>query len=220
MKFYLDITLLPNVEANLGFLWQKVYQQIHIALVENSYLSDEIVINPQGEKEPLKRSNIALSIPKYGDKDYPLGDKIRLFFQSKQQLDSFDVEKTLKRLQDYVYISSIKDVPTIVKQYVCFQRKRIDGETRTADKLIKKARHISKKFTVDYEQLLAELKEKPLTEREKLPFIQVESQSSEKLENNDKTQFKLFIEKKLCNKSCKGTFSCYGLSKTATVPWF
>jgi len=34
MKSYVDITLLPNADIALYFLWEKVYQQIHIALVE------------------------------------------------------------------------------------------------------------------------------------------------------------------------------------------
>ena len=35
MNYYQDITLLPDADIGLYFLWQKVYQQIHLALVEN-----------------------------------------------------------------------------------------------------------------------------------------------------------------------------------------
>lgn len=51
MDYYQDITLLPDAEVNLGFLWQKVFQQVHIALVEHKVADN--------------RSAIALSIPKY-----------------------------------------------------------------------------------------------------------------------------------------------------------
>ncbi|MBL1422430.1 MAG: type I-F CRISPR-associated endoribonuclease Cas6/Csy4, partial [Alphaproteobacteria bacterium] len=44
MKYYLDITILPDEEANLGFLWHKVYQQIHIALVENKIADNQSAI--------------------------------------------------------------------------------------------------------------------------------------------------------------------------------
>ena len=71
MKYYIDITLLPDAEANLGFLWQKVYQQIHLALAEN--------------KIGKNQSEIALSFPEYGNKAYPLGDKLRLLSQSEAQ---------------------------------------------------------------------------------------------------------------------------------------
>jgi len=61
MKYYLDITLLPDAETNLGFLWHKVYQQVHIALVEN--------------KVAKNQSEIAVSFPEYGSKAFPLGAK-------------------------------------------------------------------------------------------------------------------------------------------------
>ena len=43
MTVYLEITLLPDVDISLNFLLQKVYQQLHLKLVdmqrENSLLS-------------------------------------------------------------------------------------------------------------------------------------------------------------------------------------
>ncbi|MFT6209378.1 MAG: CRISPR-associated endonuclease Csy4, partial [Colwellia sp.] len=44
MKYYLDITLLPEADITLGFIWQKVYQQIHIALVDNKIGMNESAI--------------------------------------------------------------------------------------------------------------------------------------------------------------------------------
>ena len=35
MNYYQDITLLADANIALGFLWQKLYKQIHIVLVEN-----------------------------------------------------------------------------------------------------------------------------------------------------------------------------------------
>jgi len=34
MKWYIDLTLLPESEIPIYFLWEKVYQQLHLALVE------------------------------------------------------------------------------------------------------------------------------------------------------------------------------------------
>ena len=34
MKNYIEITLLPSAEITLSFLWEKLYQQLHLALVE------------------------------------------------------------------------------------------------------------------------------------------------------------------------------------------
>ena len=64
MNYYQDITLLPDAEANIGFLWEKVFQQVHLALVE--------------KKNPHGKSGIAVSFPGYGNKGFPLGNKLRL----------------------------------------------------------------------------------------------------------------------------------------------
>ncbi|MBE0472372.1 MAG: type I-F CRISPR-associated endoribonuclease Cas6/Csy4, partial [Methyloprofundus sp.] len=34
MKHYIELTLLPNTDINAFTLWSKVYQQIHLGLVE------------------------------------------------------------------------------------------------------------------------------------------------------------------------------------------
>ncbi len=47
----------------------------------------------------------------------------------------------------------------------------------------------------------------------KLPFINMKSQSTD-------NKFRLFIEKLDSENPVAGTFNSYGLSKTATVPWF
>ena len=86
MKYYLDITLLPDAEANLGFLWQKVYQQVHLALVENKIAENE--------------SAIGISFPKYKESDFPLGDKLRLFSETQEQFKQLELKKWFNRLTD------------------------------------------------------------------------------------------------------------------------
>ncbi|MCO4790206.1 type I-F CRISPR-associated endoribonuclease Cas6/Csy4, partial [Vibrio cholerae] len=39
MNYYQEITLLPDADIALGFLWQNVFQQVHIALVEHKVAS-------------------------------------------------------------------------------------------------------------------------------------------------------------------------------------
>ena len=34
MKNYIEMTLLPDADITLNFLWEKLYQQLHLALVE------------------------------------------------------------------------------------------------------------------------------------------------------------------------------------------
>lgn len=197
MKYYLDITLLPDVEANLGFLWQKVYQQVHLGLVENKIADNE--------------SAIAVSFPDYGDKVFPLGDKLRLFSENKRQLEQLDIAKWLSRLTDYTHIKSIKPVPSTVDQYALFQRKQFKSN------LLKEA---SRRAKYKNETLAKAMEHfKHYESKTTLAFINMTSLSMGKgtLENRG---FKFFIKQGIFINSKAGKFNCYGLSKTATVPWF
>jgi CRISPR-associated endonuclease Csy4 len=200
MKYYLDITLLPDAEANLGFLWHKVFQQVHIALVDNKV----------GENE----SSIALSIVDYGDKSFPLGNKLRLLAMDENALQKLDIQRWLNRLSDYCHIKPIKSVPADVTQYACFKRKSVKSIEKKAQR---RAQHLNK----PYDEVLAYLSEEGRSKKSPLPFINVESQETKKrVEQGVASRFLLFIEKKLSDRPENGKFDCYGLSKTATVPWF
>ena len=60
MKYYQELTLLPDSEIPLPALWSKVYETVHIALAEDG----------SGE--------IGISFPAYGNAAFPLGDKMRI----------------------------------------------------------------------------------------------------------------------------------------------
>ncbi len=200
MRYYLDITLLPDAEANLGFLWQKVFQQVHIALVDNKVGTNE--------------SGIGLSIVNYGDKKFPLGDKLRLLADNEDALVKLDIHQWLKRLSDYCHIKSIKAVPADVNQYARFKRKPVKSLEKKAKR---RAQHLNK----PYAEVLAYLIEEGGAAACRLPFINVESQNTKKrVEKGVPCQFLLFIEQALFDAPVSGKFDCYGLSKTATVPWF
>ena len=74
MQVYQDITLLPDVDIPLYFLWEKVYQQIHLALVESSDNNGKV--------------NIGVAFPKYREDKggHPLGDTMRLLSMFKNDL--------------------------------------------------------------------------------------------------------------------------------------
>lgn len=198
MKYYLDITLLPDTEITLGFIWFKVYQQVHIALVENKIAENS--------------SAIALAFPKYaltGDKktDFPLGNTLRIFAPSEELLNKLAITNWLKRFSDHTHITSIKTVPDKVNEFVCVKRKQCKTN------LSRLARRRAKRKEETFEQALqyyASFND----EQSELPFINVNSLSK-------KEQFRLFVEQKKVNEALVGEFNCYGLSKEqATVPWF
>ena len=193
MKYYLDITLLPDTEITLGFIWHKVYQQIHIALAENKVADNE--------------SAIALSLPNYGDHKFPLGNKLRLLAETEQVLDTLAINTWLKRFTDHTHITSIKSVPESVNEYACFSRKQVKTN------FSRLARRRAKRHNETFEQALQHYVSFE-DEKTKLPFINIKSLSKGE-------QFRLFIERKVSEQAEKGKFNCYGLSKEqATVPWF
>ena len=200
MKYYIDITLLPNEEVSISFLWQKIFQQVHIALVDNKV----------GDNE----SAIALSVVDYGDKNFPLGSKLRLLAGREDTLVKLDIQQWLKRLSDYCHIKPIKNVPDGIKQYARFKRKPVKSIEKKAKR---RAEHLNK----PYAEVLAYLIKEGRSAESKLPFIKVESQNTKKrVEQGVSCQFLLFIERSLFEVPASGKFDCYGLSKTATVPWF
>jgi CRISPR-associated endonuclease Csy4 len=198
MNYYLDITLIPDAEANLGFLWHKVFQQVHLALVENK----------TGENE----SAVALSIVGYGEKPFPLGNKLRLLAKSEEALQKLDIPRWLNRLADYCHIKAIKPVPAEIRQFACFKRKPVKSIEKKAQR---RAEHLNK----PYEEVLAYLLKEGKSIKSELPYINLESQETKKrVEQGVSPRFRLFIEKVVSAQPIDGQFDCYGLSKTATVP--
>lgn len=214
MKFYQELTLLPQDEINIYFLWSKTFQQIHLGLVEM--------------QDDQKRVPIGLSFPEYkmGEKFGVLGSKLRLFAADEAALTRFDVARRLNRLSDYVHCTGIRPVPDAVKGYAVYQRE----QPKTSKERL--ARRYAKRHNMDYEaalnskvELSAKLEagvecEKTLMSYSEMPhqtiltpFIRLKSLSSS-------NTFCLWIKKSEVENSNDGTFTTYGLSTTATVPEF
>ncbi|CAH9064520.1 CRISPR-associated endonuclease Cas6f/Csy4 [Pseudoalteromonas holothuriae] len=216
MNYYLDITLLPDAEANLGFLWHKVYQQIHLLLVEH--------------KVADKDSAIGLSFPKYGDKQFPLGDKLRLLAQTEQQLVNLKAEQWLSRLSDYVHIKAVKAVPSNITEYAYFKRWRFKSPDKLRQSVDMRAQAIATKNGYGVSEVKARLLSSidKLDNQSKLPFINLCSLSTDgTLSPAERKKFLLFIEQKIVEKPSDNQwlFTCYGLSRRTdeqqiAVPWF
>lgn len=198
MKYYLDITLLPEADITLGFLWQKIYQQVHIALVDNKVGGNE--------------SAIAVAFPLYGEQTFPLGNKLRLLAGEESQLTSLNINRWLNRFEDYVHIKSIKRVPE-QSTHVCFVRQHVKGEERIEKDMQSKAKHWSEKSGQPLDIcLLALEKSKPKADFS-LPFIWLESQETKQRYAGGSNKFPLFIKKVEVNHQQVGIFNCYGLSE-------
>ncbi|MFI3190164.1 type I-F CRISPR-associated endoribonuclease Cas6/Csy4 [Crenothrix sp. D3] len=193
MKHYLDITLLPDPETPLYFLWEKVYQQLHLALV--------------AIKDPDNKVKIGVAFPHYDEAQHQLGCKLRLLAPTSELLEKLNITQWLSRLSDYVHISSIKAVPEKITAYAVF--KRIQLKTNTA----RLAKRKAKRESITPQQALANLQGYQ-EKTSRLPYIYVNSQRT-------KQRYRLLIARiETSNTQITADFSCYGLSSTSPVPVF
>jgi CRISPR-associated endonuclease Csy4 len=205
MKAYLEITLLPDVEIPLNFLLQKVYQQLHLKFVE---MKDQKHIPPAPLQRGESSQPVGVSFPKYDAAANTLGDKIRLFAPDVATLERFNAKQTLRKLSDYVHVTSIRDVPPNVKTFACFQRLQIKSSN------LRLARRKAKRENVDVEIALFNLKNFGEHKTVEPPFVWIQSVS-----NGEK--FKLFIVyNEQANDNRAVGFGTYGLSCKSTVPIF
>lgn len=196
MNVYQEITLLPAPDIGHFFLWEKVFQQIHLALVEGQ--------NTEGQVP------VGLGFPEYSAEPPQLGTKLRIFAPNEAVLEALDIKKWLAHFSDYVHITRIRAVPTA----------RIEGFARykrlqPKSNLERIARRKAKRENISVEQALKVLKSKKArSKRVNNPFIQIKSLSSQR-------SFRIFIEKERVSEQQSGLFSTYGLSvNQSTLPEF
>ena len=195
MNYYIEVTLMENEKFSPYELWSQLYPQLHLALVEVKNADNKV--------------NIGFSFPQYRfhqDKRVGfIGTKLRLFAESEADLKKLDIRKWLERLEDYVHITSIREVPSEIKGYAIYKRKQVKTNAQRL------ARHRVKRGDIGFDEALARYSQVVTTTN--LPYIQMKSLTSDK-------SFKLFIEKKLTDKSETQVFSTYGLSSVSSVPEF
>ena len=200
MKYYIDIQLIADAEVSLGFIWQKVYAQMHLALVASKDNNDKV--------------DIAFSFPLYQKDKFPLGNILRVFSSSSEKLEALEISKYLNRLEEYISISVIKSVPDAINGYASFSRKNFKSNADIR-RLVKR---FATRNNITEEEALTnyrntEDKYLKLKEDNKLPFINIKSLSTNKY-------LKIFIFKEDKKSEEKGLFNTFGLSKTATIPIF
>jgi len=192
MKYYIELTLISNEEIPLHFLWEKLYQQLHLVLVER--LEND-------------KSKVGASFPKYNKEAKQLCNKLRLMALEKKHLETLNLDKYFSRLTDYVHWTNIKEIPVDkITGYAFFKREQVKSNhqrlaRRRADKM-----GISKQQAIDFFAGKTE-------SESKAPFIYIKSSKG--------NRYPLFILMTETNiKSNSAEFSSYGLSSTSSVPIF
>ncbi len=202
MKYYQELTLLPDPEINTYFIWQKLYTQLHIALAD--------IKNQQGI------DTIGVSFPNYcyidkndskdGREFAKLGNKLRVFAHSEEDLKALNLNKWLERLTDYIHIKGIKAVPDEVG-YVVVSRYRYKN-------LQKQAQQFAAFKQISLEDAVKHCQRYKQASRKKYPFINLKS-----IDNNE--NFKLSIKQVTTENVVIGSFNTYGLNTdghTVSVP--
>lgn len=135
-----------------------------------------------------------------------LGDTIRLHGPGDdlQRLTGMD---WLRGLKDYITMTPISPVPNHCRTFRLVSRVQAKSSSaRLYRRSVKKGWLTAEEARVK----MADSRE----QRVNLPFVQITSQSSGQ-------KFRLFIRQgKLLDFPMYGSFSAYGLSNAATIPWF
>ncbi len=148
-----------------------------------------------------KSDNIGISFPSVNKN---LGNIMRLHGE-EESLSKLLQTNWLHGLRDYCSVSECLSVPEQCQYRIV---KRLQKKSANN----KRKRSIAKGWLT--EQEAAERIRDELQVWLKLPFVQLKSSSTGQ-------QIKLFIEHgELLAELVEGDFNTYGLSKTATVPWF
>ncbi|MEK5761285.1 type I-F CRISPR-associated endoribonuclease Cas6/Csy4 [Acinetobacter junii] len=200
MNYYIEVTLMGNDKFLPYELWSQLYPQLHLTLVEVKNADNKV--------------NIGFSFPQYRfhqDKGVGfIGTKLRLFAESESDLKQLDIRKWLDRLEDYVHITSIREVPSDIKGYAIYKRKQVKTNAQRL------ARHRVKRGDICLNEALARYSNVVTTTN--LPYIEMKSLSTS--DQQSEKRFKLFIEKQPAEKTETQVFSTYGLSSVSSVPEF
>lgn len=152
-----------------------------------------------------KELNIGMSFPGYSLVPKTLGDVLRLH-GSLMDLEQLAGSQCLKGMSDYVEYGDVADCPATDK-YVDVRRVQAKSSPHRL------ARRYAKRHGVSFAEALEKYK-KLSSERLKYPFFSLNSQSTGQ-------HFYLFIRQSAPHSNeTSGGFNSFGLSKTASLPWF
>ena len=190
MNHYIDIHLRPDPEFPPQVLLNALYAKLHKALVE------------------LGSQRIGVSFPSHTNKH--LGDVLRLH-GSAEDLAALQAQPWLGAIRELVLASIIAPVPATA-QHRNVRRVQVQSSPeRVKRRLVKR---LMQRDGIDEEQaqLRVEVSQVPKLSD---PFIALISGSTKG------QHFRLFIKHgPIQSRAQSGAFNAYGLSPTATVPWF
>lgn len=190
LDHYLDIQIKPDEDFSSGQLMGVLFGKLHRALAE------------------LQSTDIAICFPDHrqsSEREPFMGHTLRIL-ASEDRLKQLMAQAWLVGVRDHIMVSDIRPVPK-TDQYRVVRRVQTQSSPERLQRRYIKRHDVSlesaqKLITVDHMKF------------SQLPFVSIRSQSTGQ-------RFRLFIEHgNLTNTPVQGVFNTYGLSATATVPWF
>lgn len=192
LLYYQEITLMPPAEISLNVVWAEIFAQIHIALAE--------------EMRGREKGTIGISFPGYHDEGIStLGNKLRVFATTKEELAAMDLSNVLRRYADYLEMTQIRSVPKTIHGYENYNR--VHRKASQAQK----ARRYAKRHGISEAEAL-KLFPKDHWGHE-LPYIRLQSFTN-------KHPYRLYIQKNSQTEAADNGFNSYGLDDQSTVPAF
>ena len=194
LSYYIDLRLRPDPETAPTQLLAALYTRLHRTLAAAARAS--------GASEA---SVIAVGFPDYDDSRHTLGQCLRLY-GSDAALQSWASRVWLGSLRDHVSMAAPLQVPA---HAVHRTLRRV--QVKSSPERLR--RRLMKRHQLSEEQARQRLPDSVGTVTG-LPFVQLTSASTGQ-------QFRLFLALGPAqSQSQAGDFNTYGLSTTATVPWF
>ena len=153
----------------------------------------------------IGQTGIGVSFPGFDASAPNLGTRLRLH-SSHHSLTDLMALNWLAGMRDHVRLGGLDKVPAVSQhRVVC----RVQSQS-SAERL---RRRLMQRHNLDLARALERIPDSAARFL-KLPFVQLRSTSTSQ-------SFRLFIEHgRLVDNPTLGSFSAYGLSQSATVPWF
>jgi CRISPR-associated endonuclease Csy4 len=153
----------------------------------------------------VRRDDIGVSFPQVEQDKHGLGSCLRLH-GSAEALDGLLTLSWLNGMRDHLQIGDLSPIPGQVS-WRCVSRVQVDSNPERA------RRRLIKRHGISEEEARKRIPDSA-AKRCDLPFVSLRS-------NGNGNTFRLFIRHgPLLDAPQPGTFGCYGLSVSATVPWF
>jgi len=193
MNYYLDIKIVADEEVPVYFIRNKIYAKLHKAL------------------NTLKSSNIGVSFPNYRVK---LGDVVRLH-SSQERLVALQALNWLGGLSGYCVVSDILAVPELIEGYRVVSRIRTTMNLKKLEERITYQKAQGElKTDEDVKNYERQYKQKMFGSSLDNPYLELQSSSTTQV-------YRRFIQfGDLSSTITLGKFDEFGLSKSASIPWF